>query len=73
MLLAPSAPPGKVVDEVAFVPPPAPAAADPNPWLPGRFSPLVDWVYFRESVLIHWNFEEGNPDVGFRTYFSVLG
>jgi hypothetical protein len=43
MLLDASAPPGKAVEEDAFVAPvDPPAGADPNPWLPGRFSPLAD-------------------------------
>lgn len=47
MLLAPSAPPGKVAADAAFAAPAdAPAGADPNPWLPGRFSPLADWVCY---------------------------
>ena len=40
-----SAPPGNVAEEAAFgAPVAAPAGADPKPWLPGRFSPLADWV-----------------------------
>jgi hypothetical protein len=46
MLFEVSAPPENEVEEVAFVAPAAaPAGADPKPWLPGRFSPLADWVY----------------------------
>jgi hypothetical protein len=51
MLLAASAPVWNVVDEVAFGAPPAPpAGADPNPWLPGRFSPLVDCVCIGDQL-----------------------
>lgn len=45
MLLAPS-PPGNVPDAAL---PPELAAVDPNPWLPGRFSPLADCVYNKVS------------------------
>lgn len=45
MLFDVSALPENVVEEAAFVAPAAaPAGADPKPWLPGRFSPLADWV-----------------------------